>query len=368
MKNRRFMFLFKADLLRGRKLILPLLIYTLLFLGAAFFITRFGSRILFEHQQFSDIHIAFYLPEGTAYGSLEETVVENLSNLREGIYMDAVMSREEGLLLLENDEATVFLAFPDTFLAGLSRGDNPPVEIILKKNNTVEEHIVTDLILSYANFLGTAESAAYAGYDIAGLASRSEEERLEFEHDVNMTNMSFVLSRSAFFREVPFDTLTRHTLEEKLTASFLVMILMLTIFLFAWFTRGTSPSYCLRRNMQGMNRAGIFASEYTVSVLLLYMVFLFIFLGILCAGLSPHLRTLWGILPVLMLIALLNQGLIWLIKKPDIAAMAGLLLTVLLLYLAGGIIPMEFLPDFLQDSSKWNPFTYIIQYVTAFLF
>jgi len=368
MMGRRYLFLLKADLLRGRRLIPLLLTYTLLFLGAAFFITRFGSRILFEHQQFSDIHIAFYLPEGADYQELQQSVLDNLSNLRDGIYMDAVSSRDEGLALLENDEITVFLVFPDEFLAGLSHGDNKPVEIILKENNSLEEHIVTDLIISYADFLGTAESAAYSAFDTGAAAGWDADSLHKLERDVNLSNMSFVFSRSAFFREVPFDALTRYSLQKKLTASFLLMILMLTIFLFAWFVRGTSSTYCLRRSMQGMTRKGIFFSEYTVSTMLLYLVFLLIFCGILLTGLSPSLKTLWGIIPVVMLIALMNQGLVYLIKKPDVTAMAGLLLSVLLLYLAGGIIPMEFLPAFLSDSAKWNPFTYILRYVTELMF
>ena len=72
-------------------------------------------------------------------------------------------------------------------------------------------------------------------------------------------------------------------------------------------------------------------------------------------------------IPVVLAAAFVITLFIYIFKSPVTAGLSTLIFTLIMMYLAGGLIPTEFLPSFLQKASVLNPFTYLIRFMLTIL-
>ena len=97
--------------------------------------------------------------------------------------------------------------------------------------------------------------------------------------------------------------------------------------------------------------------------MILYNVYLLIFVLLLVAGTKPNFLSLITMIPVVVLSAAITLFAAMLFKSEHLANGTLFILTILVVYLAGGLIPLILMPKFLQTAAAANPFTYLLKYI-----
>ncbi len=344
-----------TDLRRAVKLLPSTVIYTLIFFVVSLLVIQSGEKLFFHTGEYNNVSVGLYLPmesEGSAAGL---ALVENLQSFRESIDLVRYDTIEEGYDALSDRKVVALIVIPDDFVNSIYRGQNAPVRIIFHENNTLEEHIVNDLLLNSSEMLGTGQAASYALQDVSLAEGIDPVTAGELLTSVNSLLTSKVVAKDDFFKKEEFDLLSRHPLKYRLASCYTLFILCMMTFLLTPFYQSRKIPYVLRQHTAGLSRPGIGISEWISSAFLLYAAYLIIFTGLWIAGFGPKIWSLVTMIPVVIIIGLFIRLLSGLVQSPAYSTLIILIGTVLLLYISGGLIPMEFLPRFLQRLSSVNP-------------
>lgn len=178
---------------------------------------------------------------------------------------------------------------------------------------------------------------------------------------LDASNLSYVLTKETLFSTRNFDELSSLSLQQQIIGSFTLLMLFFLCFLLTGYYQGRKSAYMIRQRGNGLGTFGVRSSEWIGTVLLLYACFLLIFLGLLIMGFPPKWTSLITMIPILMISGFLLQTLSYSVRSPIYANLIILIVIILLMYLSGGLVPMDFLPKFLQKISDWNPFYWLIR-------
>ena len=83
---------------------------------------------------------------------------------------------------------------------------------------------------------------------------------------------------------------------------------------------------------------------------------------------SMKILSLITVIPAVLIIALLGTGLCYLVKSPTAVSYITFGAGTILMYLAGGLIPLDFMPVFFQKAAVFNPFYYLIRFFMRSMF
>ncbi len=358
----------RTDLRRAIHIIPATLLYTLLFLLVSLVIIKNGEQLFFNPNQYEQVPVGLYMPgdnEDTAFGF---KLVEDMHSFRETLDIRELKTEEAGMEALKNGEITALILIPENFVGSVMSGQNDPVRIIFQGNDTLEEHIINDLLLSSADMLGTAQAAEYAIQQASAELGVDSEAGREFASRIASNNLAYVLARENLFESKAFDDLAGLPLSKQLAGSYTLLVLSFLCFILTSFYQGKKEAYVIRQRGCGVNRFGIACSEWISTVFLLYAAYLVIFAGLLIAGVQPKVLSLVAILPVLMVIGAFILLLSYSVRSAVYANLVILVGIVLLMYISGGLIPTDFLPKFLQNLSHYNPVSGLIRLTRAIMF
>ncbi len=358
-----------TDLRRAIHILPATVLYTLLFLLVSLVVIKNGEQLFFNPNQYEKVPVGLIMSSDSTYGNFGMKLMEDMKSFRETLDIREMASAEEGYQALKENTITALIIIPDDFVNSIIDGKNAkPVRIVFQNNDTLEEHIINDLLLAGADMLGTSQAIEFALKTLNSQLPIDQEAASDFTDGVTHGNLTYVLARDELFESRSFDDLTGLPLTRQLAGSYSLLVLCLLCFILTAFYQGKKHAYVIRQRGCGLKKGGILISEWISTVFLLYASFLIIFTGLLIAGLSPKFTALALILPILMLIGAFILLLAYSARNPVYSNLIILIGIILLMYLSGGLIPIEFLPKFLQDIAAWNPVAGMIRLMQNTLF
>ena len=356
------------DLRRAVHLLPATAIYTLIFLLASLLVIKNGEKLFFNPNQTVQVPVGLYMPMDDERNKEGFALVENMQSFRETLEIINYDSEEAGMQALSAKTITALIIIPDDFVSSIYNDINRPVRIIFEENDTLEEHIVNDLLLNSAQLLGTAQATEYTIRKVCGFFNVDKEKEDRLASDVNGKSLSYVLTRDILFETSQFDELSHLPLTKQLASCYTLLVLLLLSFLLTPFYQGKRMSYIIRQHAAGLSKFGIRVSEWISTVLLLMFSYIIIFAGLLIAGIGVKWTSLILMIPIMMVVAVFIHCLSYSVKSSVYANLVILIAIVLLLYLSGGLIPIDLLPKFLQKISSYNPVYGLIRLMQGIMF
>ena len=101
---------------------------------------------------------------------------------------------------------------------------------------------------------------------------------------------------------------------------------------------------------------------------MIYMLYVLLFVCLCFIFESMKILSLITVIPAIIIIAMAGTALCYLVKSPAAVSYITFGAGTSLMYLAGGLIPLDFMPRFFQTAALFNPLYYLIQFFScAFL-
>lgn len=163
----------------------------------------FASRALYGSQAAGRIPVAVVLPREELLAKKALSMVASLDSVKslcDFVYQD----RETALEMLKTGEVYAVMEVPEGLVQGIMDGSNVPVRIYFPENAGVESRIFQELTDAGAGILSAAQAGIYAGDQLcAAYGLDSQIPRLE--QDLNRIFLSYSLPREDYFRHIQVD-------------------------------------------------------------------------------------------------------------------------------------------------------------------
>lgn len=335
---------------------------------AALAFAFFGENVLFKDGAFSMVKVAAYIPSDNALNSTGFSLISNMNSIENTVSFIEYDSPEEVREAVDDEQVVAGLIIPEGFASGIYSGSNIELEVVFKSADTFDEQVVKDVMLVLANDLGVGQACTQAVYtfcDQEGMDAGTSE---DIAADVRNTELGYALDRLNIFRYENVDSISTYTLTQKIAASVLVYVFLLSVFVFAYYCKGSNPAFIARAKLSGIAPFVFFLTEALSVAFMMYIAFALITVGLYFTSIGVNLMALVRMIPMIVLIAVIVTGVSYLFKSPVSAAYISFAAFTVLMYLAGGLLPIEFLPRFLQEASVYNPFKYVIAFALEAMF
>ena len=337
-------------------LFLPFVLCYFLALGIAMLaLVMYASEFLFESKDDSIVSVACYVPDDNAYTQLGIGLVQQMDSVKHTVDIDIVNSEEKVWRRVEDGEAIAGIIVPEGFIETMGTPDAVQVQIVYRDADTYEEHIVNDLVYAMSDMLGTTQCSIISAQELANQLGLDAGESYTIGRSVNDICLEYVLGRKSLFREIDLDDLVaKYAVKERLTSSYTLYILMMSIFV-----KGNNPIFRARAKLSGIGTWKIFLLEALCAAAMIYMLYLLIFIALFIIFDTVKLLSLITVIPVILIIALAGTALCYLVKSPAAVSYITFGAGTALMYLAGGLIPLDYMPKFFQTAADFNPLHYL---------
>ena len=335
---------------------------------AAMAFAFFGENVLFKDGSFSMVKVACYLPSDNELNSAGFSFISNMNSVEDTISFIELDSPEEVRTAVDEGDVVAGLIIPEDFASGIFSGSNPELEVVFKSADTFDEQVVKDIMLVLANDLGVGQACVQTIYDFCDQHGVPFDQSSELSDVVRINELGYALDRMNIFRYDTVDSIAAFTLTQKIAGAALVYVFLLSVFVFAYFCKGSSPAFIARARLSGISPALFFVMEAMSVMVMMYIAFALITIGLQFTKIGISMMALIKMLPVIAIIAFIVTGVSYLFRSPVSAAYISFAAFTVLMYLAGGLLPLEFMPKFLQEMSVYNPFKYLISFTLEAMF
>ncbi len=351
-------------------LFFPFVLCYFLALGIAMLaLVIYAAEFLFENNTDSIVTVACYVPDDEAYTRLGIGLVKQMDSVKHTIDIDQVSSRKKVLTMVEEGEAIAGIIVPDGFIETLGTPDSLQVQVIYRDADTFEEHVVNDLLYAMSDLLGTAQCSIISAGEYAEYIGMDDSEIYAIERDVSTNSFSYVMNRKTLFRTVDVDDLVaKYAIRERLTSSYSLYILIMSIFVISFFFKGNNDIFRARAKLSGIKTWRIFLIESGCAAVMIYMLYVLLFVCLCFIFESMKILSLITVIPAIIIIAMAGTALCYLVKSPAAVSYITFGAGTSLMYLAGGLIPLDFMPRFFQTAALFNPLYYLIQFFMRSMF
>ena len=351
-------------------LFLPYVVCYFLALGMALLaLVMYASEFLFEDNTDSVVSVACYVPDDEAYTQLGINLVKQMDSVKHTIDINEVRSEKKVVELVEEGDAIAGIIVPEGFLETMGTPDAVQVQIIYRDADTFEEHIVNDLMYAMSNLLGTAQCSVLTAGEYAREMGFDDSQAYAVEGAVTNNSFSYVMDRKSLFHKVDVDDLVaKYAVRERLTASYTLYIIMMSVFVISFFYKGNSDIFRARAKLSGIKTWKIFLLESGCAAVMIYLLYILVFVCLCFVFESMKILSLLTVIPVVLIIALTGTALCYLVKSPTTVSYITFGAGTSFMYLAGGLIPLDYMPHFFQNAAVFNPLYYHIQFFMRSMF
>jgi len=351
-------------------LFLPYVVCYFLALGLALLaLVMYASEFLFEDNTDSIVSVACYVPDDEAYTQLGINLVKQMDSVKHTIDINEVRTEKKVVELVEEGDAIAGIIVPEGFLETMGTPDAVQVQIIYRDADTFEEHIVNDLMYAMSNLLGTAQCSVLTAGEYAREMGFDDSQVYAVEGAVTNNSFSYVMDRKSMFHKVDVDDLVaKYAVRERLTASYTLYIIMMSVFVISFFYKGNSDIFRARAKLSGIKTWKIFLLESGCAAVMIYLLYILVFICLCFVFESMKILSLITVIPVVLIIALTGTALCYLVKSPTTVSYITFGAGTSFMYLAGGLIPLDYMPRFFQDAAVFNPLYYLIQFFLRSMF
>ena len=335
---------------------------------AALAFAFFGENVLFKDGAFSMVKVACYIPQDNALNTAGFSLIANMNSIENTVNFIEYDSPDEVREAVAEEEVVAGLIIPEGFASGIYSGENIELEVVFKSADTFDEQVVKDVMLVLANDLGVGQACTQTVYTFCDQEGMEYSSTDEIAGEVRTNELSYALDRLNMFKYESVDSISAYTLTQKIAGSVLVYVFLLSVFVFAYFCKGSNPAFIARAKLSGIPSAVFFLTEALSVAFMMYIAFALIVVGLHFTSIGINLMALVRMLPVIAILALIVTGVSYLFKSPVSAAYISFAAFTVLMYLAGGLLPLEFLPRFLQEGAVYNPLKYVIAFALEAMF
>ncbi|MBQ9608122.1 MAG: ABC transporter permease [Lachnospiraceae bacterium] len=370
-RRKLFFNLISADIKRLRKYIFSIIISVILlltFCGTAGFIV---SKNIYKENVYNAVKIAYYIPsqdKDFKYLSMAVNFLENLKSMNETANIIEVDSIDDGYALLDSNEVLFFVNVSEGFFDGVMNGTNPPLDIIVRDNTSLASYVSNQLFMSLTGYLGIAQAAIYSALDVAR-ENNFNEEKYKYVYDAsNIVFLERVFAKDEVIEEKEASSNGIYSLVEHYISVAVLLSLLFMSFILVPYMQGYDKG--IRPKLKTYHISGIhfFTSNFIccIPALILaylpcYLIISIIFKHINPIGILTVLPTIIGISFIIALIANISSNVFS-------GNMAILFITLVIVYIGGGIIPSSMLPHIIKQISVFTPGQYMISNLAFSLF
>lgn len=306
-----------------------------------------ASRILYGERSLQKIEVGVVLPEDDALSKKVTNMIASLDSV-ESLCEFSYLERDEAFRQMKSGEVQAVFEVPSGMVRGILDGTNQPATIWFPDESGLEEAVFRELAESGSSVLGTSQAAIYAADECLNLQGAPEQISVA-ERDLNRIFLKYAMNREALYRKK-----TVSAAGDVSTAVFYGISGIVFLMIFTGIPAASFLAPQPEALEQGLRRIGIgrwyqLLSRLICMTLLLMGVTAGIYAwavqkGYALAGRSELLA--WGLLcaAVSAWIQLFYEAC----RSSAAAILVLFAVNVVLLFLAGGIIPSVFLPELVQ--------------------
>lgn len=363
--------LVSADLKRTKKYIPSVLGSMIVLLTICSIVAVFISKHVYKDDSFTKVTIAYYIPDDDdkKYNNLALGMLQDMRSMQETAELVQVTDIDEGYDMVDKGEVLYLIIVPANFYSGIMDSTNPRLKVVFRDNSSITSFITNELLMSYASYLGIAQSAVYSGYDVAKIHGYSQDERRDIENLIDVVFLDRALNKDCYVKFKDCTNEGSYTLTEYYLASAVTICLLFVAIVIMPLMMGHKRGITILINARGLNSFHIFSSNVFSALLCVYIAFLPCFVGVSIATKNFHAIGLLSAIPYIFIIAIIIALVAHLGKGNMFTGnMIVLFVTLILAYVGGGIIPRAMLPSIVKDISNILPGRFMITGIANSLF
>lgn len=334
-----------------------------------------GTKLLYGDNAVKPMDIALVLPEDSESYTLaaftflgEIDTVKTLCSFRE-------MPEKDAFDALRNGRIDAIILIPDKFIEHIMNGTNTPAEVILPTSGGASSSpLFRELVNAGVGDLAVAQAGIYA-VDDACVSYGRRSELASAESYLNETYLSYSLNRSAYYKIDTIVSTGSLSLVQFYSCTAIVMLIMFSCLSCIHLLARENKSLTLAFSRKGIPSLILNLSK-TFGVSLMF--FAVAILAVLCCfAVSAFSQDATGILEIiltdfsfidiiLMFIAIFTtvltaQTIIEISDNMLAEVVLLFLLTLVMMFLGGAIIPSVLLPEIIQKIGIFMPLTWVFR-------
>lgn len=362
--------LFLANLKRLKHYLLQISISIMVLLSICSLAGYVIAHTLYKEGTASIVKVAYYLPEDDdyKYNNYGVNIIKDLEGTQEVAELIQVDDIQDGYELLERGEVLYYIIVPESFFSGIMDSTNPELTILFRDNNGIGSYLANELFLAYARYLGMAQSGVYSALDTLRAYEYPSEVISDAQQNVNMTFLDRALNKDNYLEKLDATSEGSFSLMQHYLASALMLSLFFVSFVIMPYLQGVNSGMRTKLSTFGAGQFHIFIANFLSCIPGLYLAFIpcYIVLSIICKTFNP--MGLLTILPAILVISLIVNIISSTCQNEFTSNMVILIVTLILAYIGGGILPQAMLPEAIQDISAYLPGKYLITTIATSLF
>lgn len=170
----------------------------LLFLAGA--IALLAGRALYGDAVMGRVQVGVILPKEDALARQMVSMISSLDSVK-SLCDFQYLDQEESLEGLKDGSLSAVMDMPEGLIQGIMNGSNPTVRVLMPENAWLESRIFKELTEAGAEILGASQAGIYAGNELYQLYGM-ESDIPELERDLNQIYLSYSLPREDYFRHM----------------------------------------------------------------------------------------------------------------------------------------------------------------------
>lgn len=190
----------KLELKRACKKLPHIIAGAIVLLLLAGTVAFLAGRMLYGEQAAGRITVGVVLPETDAVARKAVSMVSSLESVK-SICDFEYMDMEESMKMLQEGRLYAVMEVPEGFVQDIMNGTNTPVRVILPKGAGLESRIFKELTDAGAKTLGASQAGIYAGDELCVLEGMTDSIP-QLEADLNRMFMGYSLPRMDYFKNV----------------------------------------------------------------------------------------------------------------------------------------------------------------------
>ena len=318
-----------------------------------------AAGMLYGERAVGNIPVGVVVPKEDVLAAKAMRMVESLDSVN-SLCDFTYLEESEGLEGLKKGEFFALMKLPDGLVEGIMDGTNLPVTVVFPENAGLEASVFRELTEAGSSILSTSQAGIYAADEY--LWQHGMEVYVpKAEEDLNRLFLSYALDRDVYFRKKEVSAAGKVGTAAYFAISMSVLVLLLL---------GIPAAPLMRPDSEALRqKLKLFGIQQWKQVLVrqLCLTFLLLLVSAVPVLFCMKQRVLGSTLAAAglwLLLCLTASGWILMfyeVCRNSAAAILFLFITtVVMVFLAGGIVPSVFLPDIVQKAGSIFPASFLM--------
>jgi ABC-2 type transport system permease protein len=324
-----------------------------------------ASKTMYGNTVVNRITVGVVLPEADklAEKAVEMLVsMDSVKSLCDFVYMNEKAGREQ----LKSGVLHALLVVPNGLVRDIITGVNSPITIVLPDQKNIQSMVFKELADSGARTLSVAQASIYAAGDLC-IAYQISSEIRHVEDQLNRVYFAYSLPREDYFRDYKVSATEDLSVIQYYAISAAMLCLFFSGIPLAVFCRPDKLVLQQKLKMINIGREKqILAKILAVTVLMAILSFVAAGTLIVLEVISFRPVFIFLVLLVSLVTASIVVAVYSITGNPIVGVMCLFWMTIVMLFLAGGLVPSVFLPESMRGLADFVPVMALIDLLKVF--